>query len=64
MCNFSGDIMTYRELLRLVVSKDKGLDQTVTVYDSIHDEYYPVLESFETMDDVLGKGHLVLHIAT
>lgn len=56
--------MTYAELLNILYSMPKDrLEDTITIYDSEDEEYYPVTRhefSEEATNDVLDSGHLFL----
>ena len=57
--------MTYRELLKsLMELPDERLDDDATVFDTIIDEFYPVITTKIVGDDqgVLDAGHLVITI--
>ena len=53
--------ITYRQLLQKIPADH--LDDSISVYDSSEDEYYPVQEiETETNGDVLDKGTVFLII--
>jgi hypothetical protein len=54
--------MTYKELLEFLASlSPEQLNQTVTVFDSVEEEYYPLASiSFTDVVDVLDANHAVL----
>ena len=57
-------LSSYRDLIKILNNEitDEDLDQTITIYDRIDDEYYPItVEILEVAaTDVLDRGHKVL----
>jgi sorbitol-specific phosphotransferase system component IIA len=54
--------MSYKDLLGVLIKMShEELQQTITLYDEVTDEYYPVTGiGMEEEDDVLDRGHLFL----
>ncbi len=56
--------MTYRDLLEsLLKASEEELDQSISVYISGDDEFYPVARIAQAKEtDVLSKGDIYLHV--
>ena len=53
--------MRWKELIEFLLEYPYSLDDDVTIYDPILDEYYPVTDvRVNPTDDVLSKGEVYL----